>query len=232
MRLTYLGHSAVQLETSGGTVLIDPFLTGNPRAGASADAVAADLIVLTHAHGDHWGDTEAIARRTGATVVGSAELAGYASGLGLKAHGMNVGGTHRFPFGKVRLTPAWHSSSFPDGTYGGMPTGLVLDIGGFRIYHAGDTALFSDMRLVGDLGIDLALLPIGDNYTMGPTDALEAVKLIRPRYVMPVHFGTFPLLEQDPAAFKRRVEAETSAKGLVLEPGEDMQLESLFARAR
>ena len=149
MRLTYLGHSAVQLETSGGTVLIDPFLTGNPRAGASADAVAADLIVLTHAHGDHWGDTEAIAKRTGATVVGSAELAGYASGLGLKAHGMNVGGKHEFPQGTVRYTPALHSNSLPDGTYAGMPMGVVIEADGVRVYHAGDTAYFSDMARIG-----------------------------------------------------------------------------------
>ncbi len=236
MRLTFLGHAGIGLDFEAGgerySLVIDPFITGNPTTPVELDGLNPDYVLVTHAHGDHWGDVPELAGRTGATVIGTAEVATYAERLELKAHGMNVGGTHRFPFGKVRLTPAWHSSSFPDGTYGGMPTGLVLDIGGFRIYHAGDTALFSDMRLVGDLGIDLALLPIGDNYTMGPTDALEAVKLIRPRYVMPVHFGTFPLLEQDPAAFKRRVEAETSAKGLVLEPGEDMQLESLFARAR
>lgn len=236
MRLTFLGHAGIGLDFEAGgerySLVIDPFITGNPTTPVELDSLNPDYVLVTHAHGDHWGDVPELAGRTGATVIGTAEVATYAERLELKAHGMNVGGTHRFPFGKVRLTPAWHSSSFPDGTYGGMPTGLVLDIGGFRIYHAGDTALFSDMRLVGDLGIDLALLPIGDNYTMGPADALEAVKLIRPRYVMPVHFGTFPLLEQDPAAFKRRVEAETSAKGLVLEPGEDMQLESLFARAR
>ena len=220
MRLTYLGHSAVQLETSGGTVLIDPFLTGNPRAGASADAVAADLIVLTHAHGDHWGDTEAIARRTGATVVGSAELAGYASGLGLKAHGMNVGGKHEFPQGTVRYTPALHSNSLPDGTYAGMPMGVVLEADGVRVYHAGDTAFFSDMARIGALGIDLALLPIGDNYTMGPEDAVDAARLIAPKVVVPIHYKTFPVLLQDASGFKAAVESRLGVSCVVLEPGE------------
>ncbi len=224
MRLTYLGHSAVQLETSGGTVLIDPFLTGNPRAGASADAVAADLIVLTHAHGDHWGDTEAIARRTGATVVGSAELAGYASGLGLKAHGMNVGGKHEFPQGTVRYTPALHSNSLPDGTYAGMPMGVVLEADGVRVYHAGDTAFFSDMARIGALGIDLALLPIGDNYTMGPEDAVDAARLIAPKVVVPIHYKTFPVLLQDASDFKASVESRTGATCLLLEPGESVDV--------
>ncbi|HLV11009.1 MAG TPA: metal-dependent hydrolase [Trueperaceae bacterium] len=224
MRLTYLGHSAVQLETSGGTVLIDPFLTGNPRAGASADAVAADLIVLTHAHGDHWGDTEAIAKRTGATVVGSAELAGYASGLGLKAHGMNVGGKHEFPQGTVRYTPALHSNSLPDGTYAGMPMGVVLEADGVRVYHAGDTAFFSDMARIGALGIDLALLPIGDNYTMGPEDAVDAARLIAPKVVVPIHYKTFPVLLQDASDFKASVESRTGATCLLLEPGESVDV--------
>jgi len=224
VRLTDLGHSAVQLETSGGTVLIDPFLTGNPRAGASADAVAADLIVLTHAHGDHWGDTEAIARRTGATVVGSAELAGYASGLGLKAHGMNVGGKHEFPQGTVRYTPALHSNSLPDGTYAGMPMGVVLEADGVRVYHAGDTAFFSDMARIGALGIDLALLPIGDNYTMGPEGAVDAARLIAPKVVVPIHYKTFPVLLQDASDFKASVESRTGATCLLLEPGESVDV--------
>lgn len=236
MRLTYLGHAGVNLEfQSGGrdhNLVIDPFVTGNPNTPVELGSLSPDHVLVTHAHGDHWGDVPALAERTGATVIGTAEIAGYAEGLGLKAHGMNVGGTHVFPFGKVRLTPAWHSSSFPDGTYGGMPTGIVLDVGGYRIYHAGDTALFSDMRLIGDLGLDLALLPIGDNYTMGPADAVEAIKLLRPKYVMPIHFDTFPLLAQDAGAFKRLVEESTSARVLVLKPGATAQLDEQFARAR
>ncbi|MFA7460351.1 MAG: metal-dependent hydrolase [Trueperaceae bacterium] len=235
MKLTFLGHAGISLDFEAAgqahSLVVDPFVTGNPSTPVSLSALQPTYVLVTHAHGDHWGDVPALAERTGATVIGTAEIATYAGGLGLNAHGMNVGGTHTFPFGKVRLTPAWHSSSFPDGAYGGMPTGIVLDVAGHRIYHAGDTALFSDMRLIGDLGLDLALLPIGDNYTMGPTDALEAVKLLRPRYVMPIHFGTFPLLAQDAAGFKQRVESETSARGLVLEPGEVSQLSTLFAAA-
>lgn len=235
MRLQFLGHAGISLEFEAAgnahQLVIDPFITGNASTPVDLESLNPDHVLVTHAHGDHWGDVPALASRTGATVIGTAEVATYADGLGLKAHGMNVGGTHQFTFGKVRLTPAWHSSSFPDGTYGGMPTGLVLDVGGYRVYHAGDTALFSDMRLIGDLGLDLALVPIGDNYTMGPDDALKAVELLRPRYVMPIHFGTFPMLQQDAGAFKRRVEAETSARGLILKPGEFTQLDELFGGA-
>ncbi len=220
MKLNYLGHSAVLLEVASGSVLIDPFLTGNPRAGARAEDLSPDLIVLTHAHGDHWGDTESIARRTGATVVGSAEMAGYASAKGLEAHGMNVGGKHTFEQGTVRYTPALHSNSFPDGTYAGMPMGVVFEADGVRVYHAGDTALFSDMARIGDLGIDLALLPIGDNFTMGPEDAVEATMLIRPKVVVPVHYATFPVLLQDASGFKASVESRAGVVCQVLEPGD------------
>jgi len=224
VRVTYLGHSAVLVETSGGRVLIDPFLTGNPRAPVRADEVSADLIVLTHAHGDHWGDTEAIAKRTGATVVGSAELAGYAANLGLKAHGMNVGGKYTFPQCTVRYTPALHSNSLPDGTYAGMPMGVVLEADGVRVYHAGDTAYFSDMARIGALGIDLALVPIGDNYTMGPEDAVDAVKAVNPKVVVPIHYKTFPVLLQDASGFAAAVHASTGAICLLLEPGESTEV--------
>ena len=211
MKLRYLGHSGVSLEVAVGgrgfEVVIDPFVTGNPKRGVELASLRPDYVLVTHAHGDHWGDTPALAKEHGATVVGTAEVATYAGGLGLRSHGMNVGGRHEFGFGAVRLTPAWHSSSFPDGTYGGMPTGMVLEVGGLRLYHAGDTGLFSDMRLIGRLGLDVALLPIGDNYTMGPDDALEAVELLEPRLVVPIHYDTFPLLKQDAAAFARRVES-------------------------
>ena len=220
MKLTYLGHSAVAVETVAGKVLFDPFLTGNPRASTSADDLNPDLIVLTHAHADHWGDTETIAKRTGATVVGSAEMADYAAAKGLNSHGMNVGGRHEFPQGTVRYTPALHSNSFPDGTYAGMPMGVVFEAGGVSIYHAGDTALFSDMSRIGDYGIDLALLPIGDNFTMGPEEAVEATLLLRPKVVVPVHYATFPVLLQDASGFKASVESRAGVTCLVLEPGE------------
>lgn len=228
MNLQYLGHSGVRLraaDTNGRyEVVIDPYLSKNPSTPVKPADLRPSHIVVTHAHGDHWGDTEDIARASGATVVSSAEIARYAERKGLQGHGMNIGGAHRFDFGTVRFTPAWHSSSFPDGTYGGMPMGVVLEIGGLRLYHAGDTGLFSDMRLIGRLGLDVALLPIGDNYTMGPDDALEAVRLLAPKRVVPIHYDTFALLKQDAAAFRRRVEEETDAACTVLRPGEAVDL--------
>lgn len=228
MNLQYLGHSGLRLRASDPNgryeVVIDPFLSHNPSTPVKPEDLRPSHIVITHAHGDHWGDTEAIARASGATVVSSAEIANYAERKGLQGHGMNIGGAHRFDFGSVRFTPAWHSSSFPDGTYGGMPMGVVIEMGGLRIYHAGDTGLFSDMRLIGRLGLDVALLPIGDNYTMGPDDALEAVRLLAPKRVIPIHYDTFPLLKQDAEAFRRRVEDETDATCIVLTPGEDVEL--------
>jgi len=224
MKLRFLGHSGFQITDGGHEVVIDPFMSQNPATSVEASEVAPSHILLSHAHGDHYGDTPAIAERTGAAVVGAVEIANYVSQRGMQGHGMNIGGGFAFPFGQVRFTPAWHSSSFPDGTYGGMPTGIVLEMGGKRIYHAGDTALFSDMRLIGRKGLDLAMLPIGDFFTMGPDDALEAVKLLAPKAVIPIHYGTFDPIRQDGGAFKARVESETDARCLVLEPGDDTEL--------
>lgn len=224
MKLRYLGHSGIQLRDGEHEVVVDPFLTHNERTPVQLDALAPQTIVLSHAHGDHYGDTPALAQRTGATVVSSAEIAGYVGQRGMTGHGMNIGGSYGFPFGRVGFTPAWHSSSFPDGTYGGMPMGVLLEMGGVRLYHAGDTALFSDMRLIGRKGLDVALVPIGDNFTMGPDDAVEAVKLLAPKRVIPIHYNTFPVIRQDPAAFKARVEQETDAECLVLEPGDAVEL--------
>jgi len=224
LRLRYLGHSGLAITVEGGELVVDPFITGNPRAGAGLEELAPDLIVITHAHGDHWGDTPALAQRTGATVVGTAEVAGYAGKLGLANHAMNIGGSHEFGAFRVTYTPAWHSSSFPDGTYGGMPTGVIVEAGGKRVYHAGDTALFSDMALVARGGLDVAFLPIGDNFTMGPADALEAVRLLKPGVVVPIHYDTFPVIAQDAAAFKAAVEGATGSSCVVLAPGEGMTL--------
>jgi len=224
MRLRYVGHSAVQLLSGDHEVLIDPFVSQNPKATVGVDELHPSHIVVTHAHGDHWGDTPAIARRTGATVVSNAEIAGYAGRLGLKSHGMNTGGRHEFNFGAVTFTQAFHSSSFDDGSYGGMPMGVVIEIDGLRLYHAGDTALFSDMLLIGRRGLDVALVPIGDNFTMGPDDAIEAVKLLQPRLVIPIHYGTFPVIAQDGQAFRARVEGETTARCAPLVPGEYVEL--------
>ena len=225
MKLRYIGHSAVQLQAGGHEIVIDPFVSSNPRATIGIHELEPSHIIITHAHGDHWGDAPEIARRSGATIVSSAEIAGYASQLGIKSHGMNVGGRHEFGFGAVTFTQAFHSSSFDDGTYGGMPMGVVIEMGGLRVYHAGDTALFSDMRLIGRHGLDVALLPIGDNFTMGPADALEAVKLLAPKLVIPIHFGTFPVIAQDADAFKVAVEEKTAARCVLLEPGESLELQ-------
>lgn len=224
--LTWIGHSGFVLETFDLTILIDPFITGNPMSSADADTIAADYILLTHGHGDHVGDTVAIAKRTGATVLGNVEVANWIGAQGVeKTIGINTGGSTQLPFGKVGLTIAFHSSSMPDGSYGGSPNGLYITLqNGKRIYHAGDTALFGDMQLVGDKGIDLAILPIGDYFTMGPEDALRAITLLRPRYVMPCHYNTFPPIEQDVAKWAADVGAETLSNAIVLDPGGKYQL--------
>ena len=216
MKLTYYGHSAFGVETARHTLLIDPFISDNPHTEVAADSLTPSYILLTHAHGDHVGDTVEIAKRTGAKVISSFEIVNYLAKQGVQGHGMNPGGPTEFAFGRVNFTPAWHSSSFPDGTYGGMPMGVVVESEGKRVYHAGDTALFSDMALIGRKGLDLALLPIGSNFTMDPADALEAVKLLKPKQVVPIHYNTFPPIEQDVAAFKQAVETETDAECVIL----------------
>ena len=219
----FLGHSAVQISTGEAKVLIDPFLTGNPLAAAKAEELDATAIVLSHAHNDHMGDAAAIAKRTGAQIVAIYEIASFLGNQGLDTHGMSIGGGHTFPWGWVKLTPAWHGSTYQDedGNFItlGTPAGILLRMDGRTLYHAGDTGLFSDMELIGRAGIDVALLPIGDNFTMGPDDALEAVRLVKPRVVVPIHYNTFPVIQQDAHAWKARVESETGAKCVVLEPG-------------
>ena len=224
MQLRYLGHSGIELTSQGFNLLIDPFLTGNPIATIKPETLSPQHIILTHAHGDHSSDVELVAKRTGALVISNAEIVGYYEARGLKGHPMNTGGSYIFPFGRLTFTPAWHSSSFPDGSYGGNPMGVVIELENKRIYHLGDTALFSDLALIGKKGIDLALVPIGDNFTMGPEDALEAVKLTQPKQIIPIHYNTFGLIKQDGAAFKRNVESQTSAKCTVLEPGESVEI--------
>ncbi len=223
--LTWYGHATLGLETGGHKLLIDPYFTGNPAASTTADKVDAEFILVTHGHGDHVGDTVSIARRTGATAISNAEIAGWLEKKGVKAHGQHIGGGKHWLFGYLKLTQAVHGSSLPDGSNGGNPAGLLLTTpAGEKIYIAGDTGLFGDMRLIGEEGIDLAVLPIGDNYTMGPADALRAVKLIQPKHVIPVHFNTFELLTQDPYAWARQVEAETTTRVHVLKPGESYSL--------
>ena len=220
MDIRFLGHAAFALEHGGKTVLIDPFLTGNPKAAASADEVAADAILLTHGHGDHYGDTVAIAKRTGATVVAITEIAGEIGEEGVEAIDTNLGGTAEFDWGTVRLTPAWHTSTTPKGTVS-TPAGLVVEFGDKRIYHLGDTALFSDLALPKRRGhLDVALMCIGGHYTMDRFDAVAACEMVGADQVIPCHYDTFPLVETDVQAFKSDVQNAGYAEVVVLDPGQ------------
>lgn len=223
VEVRYLGHSAVLLSDGKTRLIIDPFLTGNPMAAAGVGEVEADLILVTHAHGDHFGDSVALSKK-GGVVVSTFEIATYAEKHGARSVPMNLGGTYRFEGGWLKWVPAWHSSSFPDGTYGGMPMGVVVELSGKRIYHAGDTALFSDMALIGELGLDLAFLPIGDHFTMGPEDALKALELLKPKKVVPIHYNTFPPIRQDGEAFAHKAQ-ERGVEGHALKPGGVLVLE-------
>jgi L-ascorbate metabolism protein UlaG (beta-lactamase superfamily) len=222
MEIQYLGHSAFRLSDGNVNVLVDPFLTGNPKAAASADEVEADVILLTHGHADHYGDTVDIAKRTGATVVAIVEVANEISGKGVEdVRDPNLGGTVKFDWGWVKLVPAWHTGTTPDGQVH-TPAGLLIGIGGKLVYHLGDTALFSDLQLISRRGdhVDVALVPIGGHYTMDRIDAVTAVEFVNPTTVIPCHYDTFPPIETDAEAFKSDVETSTGATVVVLAPGE------------
>jgi len=221
VKATWLSHSCFMIETGKGRILIDPFISGNPLAPVKADSLTPSAILVSHGHGDHVGDTVAIARRTGALVVSNFEIQNWMVAQGVpNVHPQHIGGGFNHPWGRVKLTQALHGSALPDGSYGGNPCGFLLYLEGKIIYHACDTGLFGDMQLIGDEGIDLAILPIGDNFTMGPDDALRAVKLIRPKRVVPIHYNTFDVIRQDADAWAARVEKETPAKVAVMKPGE------------
>jgi L-ascorbate metabolism protein UlaG (beta-lactamase superfamily) len=225
-KVTWYGHAALGLETGGYSILVDPFLTGNPAAAIRADQVKPDFILLSHGHGDHLGDTIEIARRTGAMVISNFEISQWLDGKGVKkTHGQHLGGGFKHPFGYLKLTLALHGSGMPDGSYGGNPAGFLLTTtDNQKLYLAGDTGLFYDMKLIGEEGLDLAVIPIGDNFTMGPEDALRAVKLLQPKHVIPIHFNTFDLIAQDGKSWAAVVEQETSAKVHVLQPGESFSV--------
>lgn len=225
VKIQWLGHSAFALDIDGRSVLIDPFLSGNPLAAAAPGDFNPDMILLSHAHGDHLGDTVDIARASGAPVVCNFEISNYISAQGVEAVGMNPGGKSDFDFMTVKFTRAYHSSSFPDGSYGGVACGFVIMARGKKIYFAGDTALFSDMQLIGKVGLDMAILPIGDFFTMGPEDSVEAVKLLRPSFVLPMHYNTFPPITQDASSWANHINSDTDAKPIVLDPGGEYTLE-------
>lgn len=220
MELTFLGHACFLLDDGTHKVLIDPHLSGNPLSAAKADEIEADFICVTHGHGDHIGDSVEIAKRTGAKVFCTVDLAGAVyKPAGIKVTGGNLGGTAPMPFGSVKIFPAIHGS----GVAGGLACGFVIEMGGKKIYHAGDTALMADMALLEEESIDVALLPIGDFYTMGPKDALRAVKMIRPGLTIPMHYNTFPAIRQDPHAFAASVN-EIGFAAKVLNPGDSISL--------
>jgi L-ascorbate metabolism protein UlaG (beta-lactamase superfamily) len=221
MEVRFLGHACFELSDGDTRVLIDPFLTGNPKAAIAAEDVNPTTILLTHGHGDHYGDVVPIAKRTGAPVVAIVEIANELAEEGVAdVFDPNLGGTVNFDWGWVRLVPAWHTSTTPKGT-ANTPAGLVVSLGGRTIYHLGDTSLFSDLQLVGRRSpIDVALMCIGGHYTMDRTDAIEAAKLIGANTVIPCHYGTFPPIETDADAFKSDVESATSARVVILDPGE------------
>ncbi|MBN1836435.1 MAG: metal-dependent hydrolase [Spirochaetales bacterium] len=222
-KLTYLGHSAFLVEGSRGNVVIDPFLSGNPLASARPEDIQVDCVLVSHGHGDHLGDALQIAEACDALIVAPNELAVYCAGKGAKTHGMHLGGAFAFPFGRVKLTIAHHGSMAPDGTYTGNPCGFLLTMDGKTLYHPGDTGLFYDMKLIGEMNrIDVAVLPIGDNYTMGIEDAVKAAEFLQAGVVIPMHYKTFPVIDVEPKEFVSKITAK-GMKARLLPIGESLE---------
>jgi len=225
MKLKYFSHSAFQIPTESGKILLlDPFLDGNPTSPVKSDEVSADYILLTHAHSDHLGDTIKIAKKHNSTVIAVNELANYCIEKGLNAHNMHIGGSHEFEFGRVKFTIAHHGSLTSDNYFGGEPAGILVTIDGKTLYHAGDTGIFLDMKLIGEMNrIDYALLPIGDNFTMGIDDAVKAAEFLKADVSIPIHFNTFPVIEVSPNEFKSKIES-IGKKAIVLKYGQEIEL--------
>jgi len=224
-KLVFHGHSCFECHTEEGRVIIDPFLTGNPLADIPQDVVESDAVLLTHGHSDHLGDTEVVSKRTGALVVATFELANYLGARGVNVHPMHIGGARRFPFGRVKLTVAAHGGAVgeEEGVHS-YPCGFIYSAEGKTIFHAGDTGLVSEFDLIGTTEqIDVALLPIGDNFTMGPEDAIIAASMLKPKMVVPMHYNTWEVIEQDPQRFKEMLEDEAGIKCTVMAPGDVLE---------
>lgn len=221
-KLIYHGHSFVEVKHNEHTIFIDPFIEGNPLCDIKITDAKCDYIILTHAHADHFGNTIDIARAKDIVAIATVELSNYLDGNGVKTHAMNLGGAFQFPFGRVKLTLAHHSSSTPDGVYAGDPAGVILNLGDKTIFHAGDTALFYDMKLIGEMSrIDYAFLPIGDNFTMGIDDAVKAAEFLNAGTIIPIHYNTFDVIKADDNEFKRKIES-IGKKCIVMKAGEEI----------
>jgi len=225
MKLRYFSHSACQITTdSNKVILIDPFLDDNPTSPVKSNEVTADYIILTHGHGDHIGDSFKIAARTNPLFICVNELANYCLGKGFQAHNMHIGGAFNFDFGRVKFTIAHHGSLNSEGGYMGEPSGVILNIGDKTIYHTGDTGLFYDMKLIGEINaVDYMLLPIGDNFTMGIEDAVRAVEFVKPKFAIPIHYNTFPVIKANPEEFKQKLE-QKNFKCIILKYGQEIEL--------
>ncbi len=224
LKATFHGHSCVSITDGKHNIIIDPFLTGNPQATVKAEDIKIDFILVTHGHSDHLGDAVEIAKRNKATIIAPNELAVYVQKQGAEAHNMHIGGAFKFPFGRVKLTIAHHGSAAGDGLeYTGNPCGFLITMDGKTIYHAGDTGLFYDMKLIGEMNdIDLAFLPIGDNFTMGVTDAVKAVEFLNPKIVVPIHYKTWPVIDAEPLDFAEKLK-DSKTEVVIIEPGKSLE---------
>ncbi len=223
LKATFLGHSCIMATDGKYNIIIDPFITGNPQATIRVDDIKADFILVTHGHSDHLGDAVPIAKKNKAMIIAPNELAVYVSQQGAKTHNMHIGGAHEFPFGRVKLTIAHHGSAAGDGLqYTGNPCGFLVTMGGKTMYHSGDTGLFYDMKLIGEMNhIDLAFLPVGDNFTMGIDDAVKAVEFLKPKKVVPFHYKTWPVIDVEPGEFSEKLKGSPT-EVIIISPGQSV----------